>query len=148
MLAHVATYEALNVIERLCGNEEDLDYKAVPSCTFVYPEIASVGKNEEQLKEEGIDYKAAKFLYRASGKALAMDEPEGFVKILADSEGKVLGVHILGAGASDLISEATLAIKLGLRVKDLYDTIHAHPTLPELLAEAALSIDGIAIHQL
>lgn len=148
MLAHVATYEALNVIERLCGNEEELDYTAVPSCTFVYPEIASVGKNEETLKEEGIEYKAAKFIYRASGKALSMDEPEGFVKILAGEDGKVLGVHILGAGASDLIAEATLAIKLGLTVKDLYDTIHAHPTLPELIMEAALAIDGIAIHQM
>lgn len=148
MLAHVATYEALNVVERLAGNPEELDYRAVPSCTFVYPEIASVGKNEEDLKEEGLDYRVSKFLYRASGKALAMDEPEGFVKILADKDGLILGVHILGAGASDLISEATLAIKYKLTVKELYDTIHAHPTLPELLMEAAMAIDGLAIHQL
>lgn len=148
MLAHVATYEALNIVERLCGNPEELDYRAVPSCTFVYPEIASVGKNEETLKEENVAFTASKFLYRASGKALAMNEPEGFVKMLADKEGKILGVHILGAGASDLISEATLAIKYGLSVKELYDTIHAHPTLPELLMEAAMAIDGLAIHQL
>lgn len=148
MLAHVATYEALNVVERLAGNPEVLDYRAVPSCTFVYPEIASVGKNEEDLKEEGIEYKVSKFLYRASGKALAMDEPEGFVKMLADNEGRILGVHILGAGASELISEATLAIKYNFTAKELYDTIHAHPTLPELLMEAAMAIDGLAIHQL
>ena len=75
MLAHVATYEALNVVERLAGNPEELDYRAVPSCTFVYPEIASVGQNEEDLKEAGKDYQVSKFLYRAPGKALAMDEP-------------------------------------------------------------------------
>lgn len=148
MLAHVATYEALNIVERLSGNPEKLDYRAVPSCTFTYPEIASVGKNEEDLKRENIDYSSSKFLYRASGKALSMGEPEGFVKMLADKEGKILGVHILGAGASDLISEATLAIKYNLHVKDLYDTIHAHPTLPELLMEAAMAIDSLAIHQL
>ncbi len=148
MLAHVASYEALNIVERLSGNPEELDYRAVPSCTFIYPEIASVGKSEEDLKEENVDYNSSKFLYRASGKALAMSEPEGFVKMLADKEGKILGVHILGAGASDLISEATLAIKYGLHVKELYDTIHAHPTLPELLMEAAMAIDGLAIHQL
>ena len=148
MLAHVASYEALNIVERLSGNAEALDYRAVPACTFIYPEIASVGKNEEDLKKENIDYTASKFLYRASGKALAMSEPEGFVKMLADKEGKILGVHILGAGASDLISEATLAIKYNLHVKELYDTIHAHPTLPELLMEAAMAIDGLAIHQL
>lgn len=148
MLAHVATYEALNVVERLAGNPEELDYRAVPSCTFVYPEIASVGQNEEDLKEAGKDYQVSKFLYRASGKALAMDEPEGFVKMIADPDGLILGVHILGAGASDLISEATLAIKHRLSVKDLYDTIHAHPTLPELMMEAAMAIDDLAIHQL
>lgn len=148
MLAHLASYEALNIVERLSGNPQKLDYRAVPSCTFVYPEIASVGKNEEDLKKEKVDYKTSKFLYRASGKALAMDEPEGFVKMIADKSGRILGVHILGVGASDLISEATLAIKHNLSVKELYDTIHAHPTLPELLMEAAMAIDGLAIHQL
>ncbi|MBQ7571936.1 MAG: dihydrolipoyl dehydrogenase [Bacteroidaceae bacterium] len=109
----------------------------IPSAVFTVPEAAMVGQTEEQLTEAGIEYKAHKAFYRANGKALAMEADDGLVKILTDAEGRILGCHILGAHASDLIHEATLAMRLGATIHDLADTVHAHPSLSEILLAAA-----------
>ena len=109
----------------------------IPSAVFTVPEAAMVGQTEEQLTEAGIEYKAHKAFYRANGKALAMEADDGLVKILTDVEGRILGCHILGAHASDLIHEATLAMRLGATIHDLADTVHAHPSLSEILLAAA-----------
>ena len=109
----------------------------IPSAVFTVPEAAMVGKTEEQLEEAGIEYQTHKSMYRANGKALAMEAEDGLVKILTDNEGKILGCHILGAHASDLIHEATLAMRLGATIHDIADTVHAHPSLSEILLAAA-----------
>lgn len=146
-LAHAASYQAKVAVDNLCGTERTVDEYIVPSCVFTLPEIASVGMTEQEAKEAGLIAKTAKFPYMANGKALAMGEAEGFVKIIADSaSGKVLGVHIMGAHASDLIAEATLAVFLGLTAADLGSTIHAHPTLAETIMEASEMINNQAIH--
>lgn len=147
-LAHLATAEALSIVDNLTGHPTTINYDFVPSCTFVHPELASVGFTEEDLKEKGVPYKAAKFNFIANGKALAMDSTDGFVKVLADESGKLLGVHILGPGASDLIAEGTLALQNELSAEAIEATIHAHPTLAEAFHEAVSALDGIAIHQL
>lgn len=147
-LAHLATAEALAIVENLAGHPAKVNYDAIPSCTFVYPEVASVGKTEEELKLAEILYRSAKFNFIANGKALAMNQTDGFVKVLADESGKLLGVHILGPGASDLIAEATLAVQNGLLLENIEQTIHAHPTLAEAIHEAVSAIEGIAIHAL
>ena len=118
-----------------------------PGCTYCYPEVASVGKTERALKEEGIDYKVGKFPYQALGKAQASGETEGFVKLLFGKEyGEVLGAHIIGENATDLISEMGLALSLEATIDDIHATIHAHPTLAEGIHEATLDADGHAIH--
>ena len=109
----------------------------IPSAVFTVPEAAMVGKTEEQLEKAGIEYQTHKSMYRANGKALAMEAEDGLVKILTDNEGKILGCHILGAHASDLIHEATLAMRLGATIHDIADTVHAHPSLSEILLAAA-----------
>lgn len=147
-LAHVATYEALAIVEYIKHGEMVLDYSAVPACTFVHPEVASVGFTEDELKEKGTPYKTAKFNFVANGKALAMDETDGFVKVITDEENIIIGVHILGPNASDLIAEATLAVRHQLDVAQVEATIHAHPTLAESFHEATSAIEGLAIHQL
>ena len=111
----------------------------IPSAVFTVPEAAMVGKTEEQLEEAGIEYKTHKAMYRANGKALAMEADDGLVKILTDAEGKILGCHIFGAHASDLIHEVTLAMRLGATIHDIADTVHAHPSLSEILLAAAES---------
>ncbi len=148
MLAHVATHEALYIVGRIAGEEGPIDYRAVPACTFTIPELASVGMTEEEVKSEGLPYKSAKFPFIAASKAQCDGSTDGFVKVLTSEEGKILGVHILGAGASELIAEATLAIAHDMSAEDLYETIHAHPTLPEALSEAVMATQGLAIHQL
>ena len=147
-LAHVATYEALAIVEYIKHGKMELDYSAVPACTFVHPEVASVGKTEDELKEAGTSYKTAKFNFVANGKALAMDETDGFVKVITDDNNVIIGVHIMGPNASDLIAEATLAVKHKLDVAQVEATIHAHPTLAETFHEATSAIEGLAIHQL
>ena len=147
-LAHLATAEALSIVDSLTGNPYTIDYDCVPSCTFVHPELASVGFTEDRLKEAGTPYKVSRFNFIANGKALSMDQTDGFVKVLADENNKLLGVHILGPGASDLIAEGTLALQNGLTVENVMHTIHAHPTLAEAFFEAVSALDGLAIHQL
>ncbi|VAX29311.1 Dihydrolipoamide dehydrogenase [hydrothermal vent metagenome] len=147
LLAHVASKEGTVAAYNACGIEKKIDYSVVPAAIFTSPEIASVGLREDQASEKGIDYITGHFQFRSLGKAHAMGEISGFVKVIADKKtDRLLGVHIIGPHASDLIHEAAVAIKAGLKVRDIADTIHAHPTLSEGLMEAAEDVHGEAIH--
>lgn len=145
LLAHAASAQAEYVSEIISGNEARMG-RIIPSCVFMFPEIAQAGETEDQLKESGTEYQVSKFQFGANGKALAMGHGEGVVKVLADREGKLLGVHILGPHASDLIHEAVVMIENGQGVKDAKRLIHAHPTLSEAFNEAVLGLSGDAIH--
>ncbi|HYL08552.1 MAG TPA: dihydrolipoyl dehydrogenase, partial [Candidatus Udaeobacter sp.] len=147
MLAHVASYEGICAVESIAGHRRTPDYHAVPNCVYTDPEIAHVGLGEREAKEKGLQVKVGRFPFAASGRALTLGQSEGFVKVIADAEsGRLLGAHIIGPRATDLIAEATLAIQNGLTLEQLDLTIHAHPTLPESLMEAALAAQGRAIH--
>ena len=148
MLAHVASYEGVCAVENIAGHSQRTpDYHAVPNCVYTEPEIANVGLGEKEAKEKGLEVKIGRFPFAASGRALTLGQSEGFVKVVADAgSGKLLGAHIIGSRATDLIAEATLAIQNGLTLEQLDLTIHAHPTLPESLMEAALAAQGRAIH--
>ncbi len=147
MLAHVASAEGKTAIENITGKEKKMNYKIVPKCVFCLPEISSVGLTEEEAKNKYGNVKVSRFPYMANGKALGMGESEGLVKLIADGHGgKILGVHIIGAHASDLIAEATLGLSLNASADEIIDTIHAHPTLAEMIAEAAEGITGKPIH--
>lgn len=149
MLAHAAAGEGIAAAEAIMGSKGRLNYDAVPGCVFTFPEIAAVGLSEEEAKEKGIDYCSSKFLFGANGKALTIGEEEGFVKVLAETQTKrIIGVHIMGPHASDLIHEAVLAVEKKMTADDIQDVIHAHPTLSEAFMEAALGIDNKAIHML
>lgn len=142
MLAHVAAMEGLCVVKALTGKgRQAMDYSAVPSGIFTSPEVGCVGLSEQQAREQGYEARCATFQMRALGKAQAMGELAGLFKIVSDAaSGKILGVHIAGAHATDLIAEATLAMSLGASVQDIANTIHAHPTLAEGFYEAAVSL--------
>src|SRR5438270_367706 len=148
MLAHVASYEGVCAVEKITGHADRVpDYRAAPNCVYTDPEIAHVGLGEKEAKDKGIAVKVGKFPFAAAGRALTLGQTEGFVKVIADAEsGKLLGAHIIGPRATDLIAEATLAIQNGLTLEQIDLTIHAHPTLPESLMEAALAAQGRAIH--
>ncbi|HVH63369.1 MAG TPA: dihydrolipoyl dehydrogenase, partial [Candidatus Dormibacteraeota bacterium] len=147
MLAHVASYEGVCAVESIAGDSRTPDYHAVPNCVYTDPEIAHVGLGEKDAKDKGLNVKVGRFPFAASGRALSLGQSEGFTKVIADAEsGKLLGAHIIGPRATDLIAEATLAIQNGLTMEQLDLTIHAHPTLPESLMEAALAAQGRAIH--
>ena len=148
MLAHVASYEGICAVENIAGHSRRVpDYSAAPNCVYTEPEIAHVGLGEKEAKEKGIAVKVGRFPFAASGRALTLGQSEGFVKVLADPDsGKLLGAHIIGPRATDLIAEATLAVQNGLTLEQVDLTIHAHPTLPESLMEAALAAQGRAIH--
>jgi dihydrolipoamide dehydrogenase len=148
MLAHVASYEGLCAVDNIVGHANRTpDYHAAPNCVYTEPEIAHVGVGEKEAKDKGLDVKIGRFPFAASGRALTLGQSEGFVKVIADaSSGKLLGAHIVGPRATDLIAEATLAIQNGLTLEQVDLTIHAHPTLPESLMEAALAAQGRAIH--
>lgn len=136
--AHVAQMQGITAAENICGINSVMDYSAVPQCTFSDPEVASVGLTQDKAKDGGFEIKTSKFPYAALGKSVASSYTEGFVKIIADMKtDKILGCHIVGENASISIAEATLAIRNGLTTKDLCKTIHAHPTLPEAIWEAA-----------
>lgn len=146
-LAHVATYEAVQAVNGIFGHEKPKRVKTFPGCTYCHPQVASVGLTEQKAKESGIDYKVGKFPFSASGKAVAINRPEGFVKLILDKKyGEVLGAHIIGNDATELITEYVLAMKAEITAEDIHATIHAHPTLSEALAEAAASADNAAIH--
>jgi dihydrolipoamide dehydrogenase len=148
MLAHVASYEGVCAVENITGHSDRIpDYHAAPNCIYTDPEIAHVGLGEKEAKEQGLDVKVGRFPFAASARALTLGQSEGFVKVVADaSSGRLLGAHIIGPRATDLIAEATLAVQNGLTLEQIDLTIHAHPTLPESLMEAALAAQGRAIH--
>ncbi|MEA3363817.1 MAG: dihydrolipoyl dehydrogenase [Thermodesulfobacteriota bacterium] len=147
MLAHKASEEGVVFAERLAGQKSTVNYQIIPGVTYTWPEVATVGKNEDELKAEKTPYKAGKFFFAASGRALCTGMSEGFVKVLADPDsGRIHGIHIVGPQASELIAEATTVISFSGSVHDLAVTCHAHPTLAEALKEAALAVNKEAIH--
>lgn len=146
-LAHVASAQGLVAVENIMGGNRVMDYSVVPSCIFTMPEIGTVGITSQEAKARGINAKVGKFPFTALGKARCMEETDGNVKIITDAEtDKVLGVHIFGPHATDLIAEAALAIQLGATAKEIAQTIHAHPTLAESMMEAAENVHGLSIH--
>jgi dihydrolipoamide dehydrogenase len=147
MLAHKAEDEGSICAEILAGQSGQIDHDRVPGVVYTWPEIASVGKTEEALKEQGVSYKVGKFPFSANSRARAMGDTDGFVKILADADtDRVLGVHILGPLAGDLISEAVIAMEFGASAEDIARTCHAHPAVGEAMREAALAVAGRALH--
>ena len=147
MLAHKAEEEGIAVAEVIAGQSGHVNYDVIPGVIYTSPEVASVGKTEEQLKELNKKYKVGKFPFLANSRAKAIDEPEGFVKILADDKtDKILGVHMIGPHAGEMIAEIGVAMEFGASAEDIARTCHAHPTFSEALKEAALSVDKRAIH--
>jgi dihydrolipoamide dehydrogenase len=147
MLAHKAEDEGMAVAEIIAGQHGHVNYDAIPSVVYTWPECASVGKTEEQLKAENVAYKVGKFPFTANARARAQNNTDGFVKILADATtDRVLGVHMVGPSVGELIGELTLAIEFGGSAEDIARTCHAHPTLTEAVREAALAVDGRPIH--
>ena len=143
MLAHKAEEEGVVCVERMHGIGAHINYDAIPGVVYTHPELASVGKTEEELKEAGVKFKKGKFPYAANGRAKALNGTDGFVKILADAEtDRILGAHILGVRAGDLIAELAVAIEFQASSEDLARSSHAHPTLAEIVKEAALAVDG------
>jgi len=146
-LAHVATYEAIQAVNGMFGQSEPKRVTNFPGCTYCNPQIASTGLTEKAGKEQGIEYQVGKFPFQASGKAVASNAAEGFVKVLSDPEtGEILGVHIIGHDATELIAEYCLAMGMEGTIDEIHHTIHAHPTLSEALMEAAAATTGEAIH--
>ncbi|ODA39243.1 dihydrolipoyl dehydrogenase [Desulfosporosinus sp. BG] len=146
MLAHVASTEGIIAVEHIAGHSVEMDYRAIPSVSFTHPEVATVGITEQELKTRGTKYKVSKFPYSANGMALALGESMGNVKLLADEQGVILGASILGFQASTLIHELALAVEKKLLGKDLAHMVHAHPTLSEIIMEAAHGIDEKPLH--
>jgi len=147
MLAHKAEEEGVACVEIINGQKTHMNYDTIPAIVYTNPEVASVGKTEEQLKESKVEYKVGKFPFMANGRALTMSESEGFVKILADKKtDAILGAHIIGHDAGQLIAEIVTAMEFGGSAEDIARICHAHPTTSEAVKEAALSVDGRAIH--
>jgi dihydrolipoamide dehydrogenase len=147
MLAHKAEEEGIACVERIVTGYGHVNYDAIPDVIYTHPEIASVGKSEEELAEAGVEYRTGKFPFSANGRARALAETDGQVKILADAQtDRVLGVHILGPRAGDLIAEVAVAVEFGASSEDVARCVHAHPTLDEAVKEAALAVDGRSIH--
>jgi dihydrolipoamide dehydrogenase len=147
MLAHKAEEEGVAAVEHAAGKHAHVNYDAVANIVYTWPEIASVGASEEELKERGIEYRMGKFPFLANGRAKAMGETDGFVKILADATtDRILGAHIIGPRASDLIAQLATAVEFQASAEDIARTVAAHPTLPEAVKEAALGVDGRMVH--
>ena len=147
MLAHKAEDEGIAVAENIAGQSGHVNYDIIPGVIYTTPEVASIGKTEEQLKKANIKYKIGKFSFIANSRAKAIDEAEGFVKILADEKtDRVLGAHLIGPHAGELIGEIGVAMEFGASAEDIARTCHAHPTFSEAVKEAALSVDKRAIH--
>ncbi len=146
-LAHVATWEAVQAVRGMFEEHKPEKIKTFPGCTYCQPQVASIGKTERALKEEKIPYKVGKFPFTASGKAVASAHSEGFVKLLVSEDyGEILGAHIIGSEATELITEYVLGMKLEATAEEIHDTIHAHPTMSEALMEASAAVYGEAIH--
>ncbi|MBV9537816.1 MAG: FAD-dependent oxidoreductase, partial [Acidisphaera sp.] len=147
MLAHKAEEEGIAVAEHLAGQAGHVNYDAIPGVVYTWPEVASIGKTEEQLKAEGANYRVGKFPFTANARARAMGDTDGFVKILADAASdRILGAHIIGPDAGTLIAELATAIEFGASAEDVARTCHAHPSLNEAVKEAALAVEGRALH--
>ena len=147
MLAHKGSEEGVVVAERIAGHKAAVNYDILPSVIYTHPEVAAVGKTEEELKRESIPYNVGLFPFMASGRALAADDADGMVKILAHAEtDRVLGCHIIGPSAADLVQQVALAMEFGTSAEDIGMTIYAHPTLSEAVREAAMAVNGRAIH--
>jgi len=147
MLAHKAEEDGVAAAELMAGKAGHVNYDTVPSIVYTWPEVASVGKTEEQLKQEGADYKVGKFAFMANSRARTVDDAEGLVKMIADAKtDKILGVHIMGPNAGELIGECVLAMEYGASAEDIARTCHGHPTLSEAVKEAALATYFKAIH--
>lgn len=145
-LAHVATMEGIVAAENICGHEAKMDYRAVPSCVYTEPEVASVGLTEQEARDKGFAVKVGTFTFRNLGKAMAIEERDGFVKVVADEKyGEILGLHIIGPHASDLIHEGVVSIQLENTVEELMRTIHAHPSLAESVGQANEDVRGLSI---
>ena len=147
MLAHKAEDEGVMVAELIAGQKPHIDYNCIPWVIYTAPEIAWVGKTEEQLKQEGRAFKAGQFPFMANGRALGIAESDGFVKFIADEKtDEILGVHIIGSGASDLIAEAVVAMEFKAASEDIGRICHPHPSLSEVMREAALAVDKRALN--
>jgi len=146
-LAHVASFRAVQAVEGMFGISKPEQVGNFPGCTYCQPQVASTGLTEKQAKEKKLDYKVGKFPFTAVGKAVAAGDTEGFVKVIADAKtGEILGVHIIGSEATELIAEYVMAIDQEITIEEIHHSIHAHPTLSEALGEAALASLGQAIH--
>jgi dihydrolipoamide dehydrogenase len=145
MLAHKGKEEGIMVADRIAGRFAEVNYEVIPSVIYTAPEIAWVGKTEEQVKAAGRPYKVGQFPFSASGRARAMEAAQGFAKIVSGQDDEVLGVHVIGPMAGELIAEAVLAMEYSASTEDIQLTIHAHPTLSEAIHEAALAADKKAI---
>jgi dihydrolipoamide dehydrogenase len=147
MLAHKGSEEGIMVAERIAGKPAEMNYDCIPSIIYTHPEVAAVGRTEQELKADGVDYKTGVFPFAASGRALASNESDGMVKIIADAEtDRILGCHIVGPSAADLVQQVVIAMEFGSSAEDLALTVFGHPTLSEAVHEAALAVDGHAIH--
>ena len=147
MLAHKGSEEGMMVAEIIAGKYAKMNYNLVPSVIYTHPEIAWVGKNEEELKTDKLEYKVGKFPFAASGRALAIDQSTGFVKILSDAKtDTILGVHVFGPSAAEIVQQALRSMEFGASSEDIGLTIFSHPTVSEALHEEALSVNNQAIH--
>jgi dihydrolipoamide dehydrogenase len=147
MLAHKAEEDGIACVEMLAGQSGHVDYNLVPAVVYTWPEIAAVGRTEEQLKEAGTEYRVGKFPFQANSRARTTGDSDGLVKILADAgNDRILGVHILGPIAGDLIMEAVVGMEFGASAEDIARTVHHHPGTGEAVKEAALAVDGRPIH--
>lgn len=146
MLAHVASEEGIAAVEGMAGQRNSVQYQAVPSTIFTFPEIAVVGLTEEEAKNSGVVPLVGKFPFAANGKAVTMGETDGLVKVIADQDKQIIGMHIIGPHASDLILEGALAVSQKLTLPAMRSIVHAHPTLGEAIKEAVLDAEGLAIH--
>jgi dihydrolipoamide dehydrogenase len=147
-LAHVAHHEAVNCVERICGvSDHTIDYRSIPACTYTHPQVASMGFTERKAREMNFKIKVGKFPFSASGRALALGEPDGFVKLIFGAQfGELLGVHMIGANVTELLSELVVAKKLEATEAEIIEAIHPHPTFSEAVMEAAGVAGGRAIH--
>ena len=147
MLAHKGSEEGVMVAERIAGQQAQINYDIIPGVIYTHPEIANVGKTEQELKEEGVDCNVGTFPFAAIGRALATGEGHGFVKIIADAEtDTILGVHCVGPGAAELVQQGAIAMEFGSSAEDLGMMVFSHPTFSEAVHEAALAVHGHAIH--
>jgi dihydrolipoamide dehydrogenase len=147
LLAHVASHQGIIAVEHILGNEEEINYKQIPSAIYSFPEISQIGYTEREVKENGWEYKVSKFPLQANGKALSQNERDGFIKVIATKPyNEIVGVHIVAENASDLISEALMTMKLEGTADEIAHAVHPHPTISEIYHEAALGIVDSPIH--